>query len=196
VARSGPRTIAIKCVGDENAGADECEKYCNGLSHSRRPLRSHLERNDKGSRTVKRIPSADRKSGVTDDFEQQRPSVARSRPCENSAAIRNAVGCQRNGPGAGGGTWGRLTELPTEGGWFLAGCSVRSTPPSADSFKPQGRESFPRNLCGPGGLVPHDNLASHLPVRRALRADRVPFGPARGGQFCLSVLRAHPGDLQ
>jgi hypothetical protein len=31
------------------------------------------------------------------------------------------------------GTWGRLTELPTEGGWFLAGCSARSTPPSADN---------------------------------------------------------------
>jgi hypothetical protein len=38
----------------------------------------------------------------------------------------------RNGPSAGG-TWGRLTELPTEGGLFLVGCSLRSTPPSAES---------------------------------------------------------------
>jgi hypothetical protein len=39
-------------------------------------------------------------------------------------------------------------------------------------------ENRSRNFCGAGGLIPNDNLASHLPVRSAVRADRVPFGPA------------------
>jgi hypothetical protein len=50
-----------------------------------------------------------------------------------------------------GGTWGRLTERPTEGGWFLAGCSARSTPPSADNSICSVKNRS-RNLCRETGF--------------------------------------------
>jgi hypothetical protein len=61
------------------------------------------------------------------------------------AAASSAIDSKEKRPRRGG-TWGRLTEPPTEGGWFLAGCSARSTPPSADN-PIRSVKNRSRNLC-------------------------------------------------
>jgi hypothetical protein len=62
-----------------------------------------------------------------------------SLPCSQPEAL-SAVDSEQKRPRRGGGAADRT---PTEGGWFLAGCSARSTPPSADESKPLSHESFP-----------------------------------------------------
>ena len=92
--------------------------------------------------------------------------------------------------------WGPPGRTPDGGGLVPRRGVPRARHRQAQTGSSHAVENRSRNLCWAGGLIPNDNLASHLRVRRALRADRVPFGPARGGQFCLPVLRAHPGDIQ
>ena len=67
--------------------------------------------------------------------------------------VRRGAAGERSDSGEVGATGqnprrGHRAEPPTEGGWFLVGCSARSTPPSADRLKPLGRELFPEPLLG------------------------------------------------
>jgi hypothetical protein len=42
--RSNPRAKTLKCVGKENAGANQAQKRCNCLNHRKDPLRPGRER--------------------------------------------------------------------------------------------------------------------------------------------------------
>ena len=80
--RSGPRAIALKCVGKENPGSKQSQESRNRLNHRKCPLRPRPAQNDMPPRTVKRIPCRNRKSGRTDDLGQQirvRPGMRRTR---------------------------------------------------------------------------------------------------------------------
>jgi hypothetical protein len=70
--KSGPRTIAIKCMSKENTGANKAEKNRNCLNHRQYPC-SRFGQNDMSRRTVKRISSGSENRNLTDDLEQQSP---------------------------------------------------------------------------------------------------------------------------
>jgi hypothetical protein len=69
-------------------------------------------------------------------------------------------------------------EPPTEGGWFLVGVFRALDTAKRRHVQATRSRIVPGTFTARGGLIPNDNLASHLPVRRAVRANRVPFGPA------------------
>jgi len=97
-ARSGPRAKALKCMGKENACANQAQQRCNRLNHRKDPLRPRPGQNDIRPRTVKRIPRRGRNSGLTDALIQQ---ICPETGCERTAAdsrrslhFRNAVNWQ------------------------------------------------------------------------------------------------------
>jgi len=141
--RSGSRTKAIKCVGEENAAAHQGQNHRNCINHRSCPWRPRIEQNDVSPRTVKRISRRSENRSLTDDLEQQLS-------CCSSPHSAHPRRFQRKRPRCGS-TWGRLTEPPTEGGWFLAGCSARSTPPSADNSICSVKNRS-RNLCRETGF--------------------------------------------
>src|SRR5229473_8617882 len=71
--RSGSRTKAIKCVGEENAAAHQGQNHRNCINHRSCPWRPRIEQNDVSPRTVKRISRRSENRSLTDDLEQQLP---------------------------------------------------------------------------------------------------------------------------
>jgi hypothetical protein len=67
---SGPGTKAFKCVGKEDARANQAQKCCNCFNHRKCPLAPVATERLRRC-TVKRIPSQNRKSDLTDDLVQQ-----------------------------------------------------------------------------------------------------------------------------
>jgi hypothetical protein len=68
--RSGPRAKTLKGVGKENARANQAQKRCNNFDHRKYPLAPVLTKRPPCC-TVKRNPSADRRSELTEDSAQQ-----------------------------------------------------------------------------------------------------------------------------
>jgi hypothetical protein len=54
--RSDPRAKTVKCVGKENAGANQAQKRCNCLNHRKDPLRPGRDRTTCRRAQSKRFP--------------------------------------------------------------------------------------------------------------------------------------------